>query len=435
MKEGSFHHGDFIKVTTNKGEFKGVAIPSEERDFLVIKLENGYNIGIRKKEIASVEVMSIKKQKNFSPATYGHAKGLKKIGILHTGGTIASMVDYETGGVVAKFKPEELINMFPEVKKIANIESRLLSNMFSENMRFAHYNLMAREIVKEIERGVKGVIITHGTDTLAYTAAALSFMFGELPIPVILVGAQRSSDRGSSDAAMNFICACEFIAKTDFAGVAICSHKNSDDDVCCILPGTKTRKMHTSRRDTFRPINASPLAEIDYKTRHIRFFEGSHPKVSEKKPAVRFFKESIKVGMLYAHPNMYKEEFSQYKNFDGLVLIGTGLGHIPFAEIDSHTKEHSAIKKEVEKLAKKEVVIVMAPQTIYGSLGMNVYAPGRELQQAGVLGNYSDMTPETTFIKLAWLLSNYKKEEVKNLIGENVRGEINKRVTKEEFLN
>ncbi|MBW3017140.1 asparaginase, partial [Candidatus Woesearchaeota archaeon] len=203
--------GDRIKVTLADKEVEGILMPLESEK-LVIKLDNGYNVGIDKKKIKKIDVIEqYKEPKVKKDGMIVTKKGLPLISILHTGGTIASKVDYRTGGVISRFTPEDIIAMFPELEKIANIESKLISNMFSEDLRFVHIKLMAEAVAKEIKRGAKGVVITHGTDTLHYTSAGLAFILENCPIPVILVGAQRSSDRPSSDAAQNLICAFEFI--------------------------------------------------------------------------------------------------------------------------------------------------------------------------------------------------------------------------------
>jgi len=373
------------------------------------------------------------KQKKETISKIKEKKSLPTISILHTGGTIASKVDYKTGAVTARFTPEEILSMFPELKDIANIRSRLITNMFSEDMRFAHYNLIANEIAKEIKKGVDGIIVTHGTDTMHYTAAALAFILENLPIPVILVGAQRSSDRPSSDAADNLISAAIFIANSNFAEVAICMHKSQDDETCFILPATKTRKMHTSRRDTFRPINCLPFATINTKTKNITLIRTNYKKRENKKLIIKPIKENIKVAILKAYPNLTADILNKFKGYDGLVIEGTGLGHISINETDKYTKENTKIFLTLKDLAKK-TIIVMAPQTIYGRLQMDVYSTGRRLQEIGILGNFSDMTPETTYIKLAWLLSNYKKEDVKELICKNLRGELSERIEDNTFL-
>ena len=426
--------GDMIRVTTTKGEYSGILMP-QDKEFLVIKLENGYNIGIDRKTIGSIEVLKKYEKKSSPLKEVAQLRELPTISVLHTGGTIASKVDYTTGGTSAKFSPDELLSLFPEVVGMANIRSRLVAKIMSENMRFAHYNLLAKEIEKEIKEGADGIIITHGTDTLHYTSAALSFMLEGLTIPVILVGSQRSSDRPSTDSAINFLSAVNFIVKTDYAGVACCMHESIDDNSCLILPGTKTRKMHSSRRDSFKAVNAEPIARVDMESNSITFFSNNYQKRS-KATDVRtiLFKEGIKVGLLKCHTNMYASEFLAYLGFDGLVLEITGLGQGPFVVFDDATKEHEKIANAVKELVKTGTLVAAAPQTIYGRLQMNVYSEGRKTQELGIIGNYNDMTPETTFIKLAWLLSNHKKEEAAELLLQNLRGELNNRIQDDGYL-
>ena len=232
---------------------------------------------------------------------------------------------------------------------------------------------------------------------------------------------------------MNLLSAAHFITKSNFAGVAICMHENPNDDTCIILPACKTRKMHTSRRDAFRPINALPFARVNVKNKKIEFISEYEKKDKKKKISLKLFNEKIKIGLLKPHIQMFASEILAYKNFDGLVIELLGIGHVPSMKVDEFTKENEKIIKAIKDLAHKMPVVV-APQTIYGRINMNVYTPGRQLIEAGVIGNYTDMTSETAFIKLAWLLSNYKKQEVKELFGKNLRGEISDRSEKEHFL-
>lgn len=429
--------GDLVELELEKKTLVGVLIPTPEYagDVTIIKLDSGYNMGIENSKIKSMKLVEKHKEKPKSQKTARTKHGLPKITILHTGGTIASKAEYKTGAVVAMFKPEEIVEMFPELEDIANIDSRLVRNMASEMMRFPHYNILAKEIEAEINNGADGIIITHGTDTLHFTSAALAFILKDLPIPVLLVGAQRSSDRGSTDAALNLINAAYFIANSDFGDVAICMHENMNDAAALILPACKTRKMHTSRRDAFRPINTKPVARVNYNEEKISYFMRNYSKKDKKKELkLKLINENLKIGLLKTHTNMYSSEFLAFKGFDGLVVEGTGLGHLPNQEIDRYTKENKKIFLTLQKMIKAGLIVVMAPQTIYGRLQMNVYQPQRELQEIGVLGNYSDMTPETTFIKLAWLLSNFKKEQVPYLITKNLRGEMSERVTEGTFL-
>ncbi|MDD4878656.1 MAG: Glu-tRNA(Gln) amidotransferase subunit GatD [Candidatus Nanoarchaeia archaeon] len=427
----NFSNGDEVQVVLEDKAIHGKYVENPDRNFVSIKLDSGYNIGIEKKKVRSMKLIKKFHAVLQKKEAVKEEKGKKKIVILHTGGTISSAVDYATGAVTPHFTPEELVAMFPEIKSIANISSRLIGNMASDDMRFAHYNLMAREIEKEVKNGADGIIITHGTDTLHYTSAALEFMLENLPIPVVLVGSQRSSDRGSSDAAMNLISACLFIAKTDFAGVSICMHKGIDDTMALVIPGTNARKMHSSRRDAFKAVNADAIAEVDCHSGSVNMIHGSYKKAEKRALKVLPFKENLKIGIAVSHPNMFASEILAFEDYDGLVLEGTGLGHFPISEIDEYTKEHKKIFSAIEKIARK-MPVVMALQTIYGRVDMNVYSPGRKMQDAGVLGNFSPMTPETAFVKLAWLLSNHPKD-VKKLFMENLRGEIVKRVGVQEF--
>lgn len=432
-KEG-FKPGDIVLLTTREKRYEGLIMPSPDPKNIVVKLKSGYNIVLNKKVVTAIKrEKTTKVQEKPVLQKIQHKPGLKTVTILHTGGTIASEIDYQTGAVVARFTPEELIAKYPQLSEIANIRSRLIRNMFSEDMRFAHYNLLAREIQKEIREGVDGIIITHGTDTLGYTAAALSFVLERLPIPVILVASQRSSDRGSSDAALNLVSAFYFITQTDFGEVGICMHETSNDESCVLLPATKTRKMHTSKRDTFKAVNAQPFARIT-KDGKITWLNQHYHKVDKsRKLTVKLFKEDLKIGMLKAHPNMIAKELENYAAFHGLVIEGTGLGHFPINVIDKETKEHAKILKVLEKIAKK-IPVIMTSQAFFGRINMNVYSTGRILKEKNVLGDYCDLLPETAFIKLAWVLSNYPKKDVAAIMHENVRGEITKRSLHEDFL-
>ena len=418
--------GDRVLVDTADKQFEGIIMPSPIKTSIVVKLDSGYNVGIPKKTVKSLKVLKKYKEPKSTVGKLTVSKHKKIITILHTGGTIASKVDYETGGVVAKYTPAELVNMFPELVKISNIKSRLISNMFSEDLRFGHYNIMAKEIQKEVKAGVDGVILTHGTDTMHYTAAALSFILEDLPVPVILVGAQRSSDRGSSDAAMNLICASEFIVRSDFAEVGVCMHENADDEFCYILPGLKSRKMHSSRRDAFKAINVTPFAKVDFVRRKVDWIRNDYRKREKRKLQLKLFKD-VKVGLLKMRPNMFEEELKAYSKFDGLILEGSGLGHWPINVVDELTTSHKKMYETLKKLTMK-IPVAMTSQTIFGRVNMNVYSTGRELKAMGILGDQLDMTSETAYIKLAWLLSNYPKK-VREMYSRNVRRELNDQIT------
>ncbi len=424
--------GDRVKVIADK-EYEGTLMPNEETSSVVIKLDNGYNIGIDKGKVSEIKVVKKHEPKEGRKDKMTQKKGIPTISILHTGGTIASKVDYETGGVVARFEPEELIAMFPELKAIANIKSKLVAQMFSEDIRFAHYPLMAKAVADEVKAGVDGIILTHGTDTMGYSAAALAFMLEDLPIPVIMVGAQRSSDRGSSDAAVNLLCAAEFIAKTDFAGVGVCMHEHTDDKTCIILPPCKTRKLHTSRRDAFKAVNDTAIARIDFDAKKIEFLKDDYTNKSKDKKLKLKDKFEEKVALVKVHPNFSAEQLEPYKKYKGLVIEGTGLGQAPVGTPNELCKPNEKNLKAIQEITKSGCVVVMSSQCIFGRTQMHVYSNAINLVKAGVISG-EDMLPETAFIKLAWLLGNFSKEEAKGLVGKNLRGEINTRLMAEDFL-
>ena len=416
--------GDHVIVKTKKEEVEGILLPGQKEETLILKLKSGYNMGIDKKKILSVVVS--KKQEKKPAVSRGDIKQNKRlptISILHTGGTIASKVDYTSGGVIASFTAEDFLTMFPEIEAIANIRTVLIDNLMSEDMIFAHYRKIAKAIAQEIEKGVDGIIIGHGTDTLALSTAALAFMIESPPIPIILVGAQRSSDRPSTDAAINLLSAATFITSTDFAGVALCMHETMDDNTCYILPPTKSRKMHTTRRDAFKPIGANPIARVNYETKKVVMLQPAYLKRdAARKPVVREKMEE-KVGILRVYPSMKREVIDTFTSnkYRGLVLEGTGLGHAP-TNIPENLPNYEALKAFIASGG----IIVLTSQCIFGRVNRDVYTNTRRLGDIGIIYG-EDMLTETAFIKLAWLLGNYSKEEVRKLLTVNLRGEISDR--------
>ncbi|MEM0360794.1 MAG: Glu-tRNA(Gln) amidotransferase subunit GatD [Candidatus Diapherotrites archaeon] len=424
LKKFSVAENDKVRVEAEQGFFQGFILPSSGKS-LCLKLDSGYNIGIAIEKIKSIEKISsgTKIEKKESKQTvFTENKELPLISIVHSGGTIASKVDYKNGGVTAKYSPSDIIAMFPELSSIARLNTVFLSSIMSEDLGFSHYPKIAVAIKKEIENGAEGIILTHGTDTLHYTSAALSFMFEELPVPVILVGSQRSSDRPSSDAGTNLLCAANFIAKTDFAGIAICMHASTSDGKCHILPGTKTRKMHTSRRDAFKAINAEPIAEIDAFSGEIKFNLKEFQKKNNSKKCIVRDKFEAKVSILKARPNLLPEEIDFYRKagFKGLVLETSGIGHMPM-----NIEENSENKKALQALIDSGCIVCATSQCIYGRVHEHIYANSRALHSLGVIF-LEDMTTETALIKLAWLLGNEPKKAAE-LMPQNLRGEISER--------
>ena len=424
------HPGDLVEIKTHAQTEQGILMPDPDENTIIIKLDNGYNLGFARKEVLSIKLLEKRKETEKKVTEKIFDKKKKTILILHTGGTIASKVDYKTGAVSAKFTAEDLLEMFPELNSVANIETELVSNMMSEDMRFDNYQKMAEAIKKHAKKKIAGIIIGHGTDTLGYTAAALSFMFEKINIPVLLVGSQRSSDRGSTDATQNLICAAEFIIKTKFVGVAVCMHNSASDDVCAILPATKTRKMHTSRRDAFKAINDSPIALVDYNKRTVKFLNENYSKKTKDNELILKEKLSEKVGLLKVHPNIDPKLFKFFtENYKAFVIEGTGLGHAP-TNMGVNLKNFELLKNFI----KNGGIVAMTSQCLYGAVHPYVYTNLRKLSEIGCLF-CEDMLPETAFIKLSWLMGNYPEDKVKELMVKNLRGEINTtRTYEKEFI-
>ena len=418
--------GDRVKAMTNDGSFEGILMPGSNNS-VFIKLDSGYNIGIDSKKISSLKVLGIAMKKKGEVKQVKKKNNLPSIAILHTGGTIASKVDYRTGGVSAGYSAEEFLEMFPGLSEIANIETKAVLNIMSEDICFADYVKLANAI-EEFSGKCDGIIIGHGTDTLSYTSAALAFMFEKINIPVILVGSQRSSDRGSSDSAMNVQSAARFIASSDFAGIAICMHSSSNDDQCAIFSPLKTRKMHTSRRDAFKAINDTPIALVDSFGK-MDFIKKDYSRKSNEKTILKpgFEKD---VCLLKTHPNMSQDIFDFCtKRYKAIVIEGTGLGHAP-VNISNNQKNYEALKSYI----KKGGIVAVTSQCIYGRVHPSVYSNLRRLSEIGCIF-CEDMLPETAFIKAAWLLGNYKPAEAAGLLAANLRGEITERsLYEKDFL-
>ena len=419
-KTNSLKEGNLIEFDFEGNTLTGTIIPSNnEEKILMIKLSSGYNAGFITTKIKNVKSLGMAKQLGKATTiTVQKNNSLPTIAILHTGGTIASRVNYSIGGVTASFNLEDLITMFPELPQIANIESVFVANMMSEDLQKEHFQKISTAVNEQIKKGVKGIIIGHGTDMLGYSSSALAFELENCPIPVLIVGSQRSSDRGSSDAAMNLICASTFIAKTNYKGVAVCMHNSSNDDECAIMNATKVRKMHTSRRDAFKVVNDTPIALIDYRTKEIKWIKEKSEMEKSKGnyKLINSFEE--KVGLIKMQPFVSEKEIDFYRKekYKGLIIEGTGLGHTPVREKDSFIK---ALKELIDS----GCIVGITSQCLNGRVSSTVYTNLRKVASTGAI-YCEDCLPETALMKLAWLLGNFTKKEATELLNKNLRGEI-----------
>lgn len=431
--------GDRIKIIKAGKSYEGLLMPRCEigdSNCIVIKLDSGYNISI------IAERIKIQKSKMPEPKELEFELGKRKtflikklkfdpakpsVSLIATGGTIASRVDYKTGGVYMLMKPEEFLLNIPELHEIANFKKILNPlNKASEDMDYKDWQVIAKLAAKELNKG-DNLIITHGTDTLHYTAAALSFMLKDLSKPVVLVGAQRSSDRGSADTAMNLICSTH-AALSDIAEVGICMHGTMADDFCLFHKGVRVRKMHSTRRDAFWTINDTPLAKI-WPDGKIEILNKSYKKRADTKVTADT-KFEPKVALLKAYPNSEPEilNFLVSKGYKGFVIEGTGMGHVP-------TQAEKSWIPAIKKIIKDGVPVVIAPQTLFGRINTTVYRNLRILfHEAGAIPA-ADMLPEVAFIKLSWILGHTKDlEKIRKLMAENIAGEISARSLPTNFL-
>ena len=417
--------GDLVRITKNSQVFEGILIPRSEygdNKHIVIKLKSGYNIGVR--ITPNTQIERIKKGTKLSfvlPQPPEQNPALPKVTIISTGGTIASRVDYRTGAVRPALTASDLYSVVPELANIARIDTQILFSLLSENITPKHWTEIAKAVSKQISEGVDGVVIAHGTDTMGYTAAALSFALQNLPVPVIIAGSQRSADRPSSDAATNLTGAVTTAAKAPFAEVAVAMHETTSDTSIVLHRGTKTRKCHTSRRDTFQSVNAPPMARVQ--NQKITMLTEEYQKRDSARKLTLKPEFNEKVALVKFYPGMNPTIIDWYveKGCRGIVLEGTGLGHIS-----------SYACKAIRNAIEHNVVVGMTSQCIWGRVNMNVYGQGRDLLALGVIP-LEDMLPETAIVKLMWIFGQIKDvREAKKLLKTNIAGEFSPRTLPEK---
>ncbi len=424
-----------------KSTHEGVILHPAANGHVTIKLANGYNASYGVNEIVSIKVIGMLDEPDSTTSSQLAFKdNLPHIRIIHTGGTIASKVDYKTGAVVAKFEPEELVSEIPELADIANIDAVKLGNMFSDDIRTQHWNKLIDTTKQAFDDGCAGVVITHGTDTLHITSAAMCFAWsGEGSAPpgrIALVGSQRSSDRGSSDAAENLISAVLWAATGPQPGAVmgdaavVVMHSSSHDGTCSIQPGTGVRKLHSTRRDAFRNVNSQPLAFVDISGEQPvimldNVYKNALTKTSpEINQNPRKYSETVRIAQFIAGPYLHEEEIEAIvaNGPQAIVIHGTGLGHLPIDDPGDDAPENTKVWRALTRCVNRNIPVVVVTQCINGPIDMNVYSKGRKQQEMGLLGHGSVTSPDTTVVKIHYALSNNKDVAAvltQNLCGEN----------------
>jgi glutamyl-tRNA(Gln) amidotransferase subunit D len=397
--------GDRVSCAYGGTHLEGTYI-TERDGKVVIKLDSGYNIGVDSGTITLRETPPLVQP---IPMEVIQKPELPELAIISTGGTIASRIDYRTGAVSSQFSAEDILRAIPGLGDIARFRAHQLAAILSENMKPRIWQDLARCIHDEIRRDVRGVIVTHGTDTMSYSAAAVSFML-ETPVPVIFVGSQRSADRPSSDNVMNALCSAQ-AAVSQLGEVAVVMHGTTSDDFCAIHRATRVRKMHTSRRDAFRSLDMPPIGYVDYPSLDIRLDPEAKLR-SSCDPSLHDTLEE-RVGLVTFYPGMAADQIETYRGYRGLVVAGTGLGHVS-----------SECIPVLQSLIRDGTHVVVTSQCLHGRVCDRVYDTGRDLLSIGVIEG-EDMLPEVAFVKLMWVLSREDDpESVRRLMQQNLRGEI-----------
>ncbi len=405
LKKENIAVWDRISVKTHDTVIEGILLPRSAGDdsHLVLKMITGYNIGVRFDHVISIDQIGTKKANYKIPEKeFPFDEAKPNVTILGTGGTIASRLDYRTGAVIPAFTPGELFGAVPELADIANINTKKLFGVFSENMGPNQWKVLAESIRKEIEEGVTGVCIGHGTDTMHYTAAILSFMVQGSPVPIVCVGSQRSSDRPSSDAARTLIGSVNTAAYSDVAEVMVCMYGTTSDKFCYLHRGTRVRKMHSSYRNTFKTLGDIPLGKVE--DGNFTYFKPDYKKRREDREVTIYPHFEERVAMLYYYPNMDPDILESMidNGYKGIVIAGTGLGHV-----------NKPLYDPIQRAHEEGIHMFMAVQTLYGYTQMFVYDTGRDLMARGVvpLGN---MLPEVAYCKLGWVLGQVQDPEAVN---------------------
>jgi len=405
--------GDLVKITSEL-TYSGILMPryeSGDESHIVLKLKSGYNIGLKFEKIEKIEKIGEGQSKIDSAQTIEKDKKLPKILLLSTGGTIASKVDYRTGAVTPALSAEELYEAVPEIAKIANVDAQVLFSEYSENLQPEHWKEIAKKLDSVAKSDYTGIIIAHGTDTMHYTSSFLSFALSGFPIPIALVGSQRSSDRPSSDAALNLIAAARFLTESKAKGIYVIMHNDSNDDTIACHKGTRVRKNHTSKRGAFETVGDNP-AFIITENKILKNMNDEFFKSEKYEPKLDL---DSKVALVKYHPGYDPRQIKDLAElgFGAIIFEGTGLGHVgnTMYNIIKDTKEQG-------------LFLGMTSQCIDGHVSMTVYDSGRDLLELGIVP-LENMIPETALVKAMWAYGNSKNAEgIKELMLRNIASEF-----------
>jgi len=397
----------------------GSVIPPHEMSgdrILTLKLENGYNVGVRIDPGTRFELTEgphAAPTPAEAPSGARPPRGSAWVALLTTGGTIASRVDYETGGVRPVRGEREILDFYPELEAGGPVHIVPVFDRMSEDLVPEDWVTLAERTVDAFREGARGVVVAHGTDTLGFTAAGLSFLLRDLPGPVVLVGAQRSPDRPSSDGPTNLAAAAAVARDRRIGEVVAVMHAGISDTRFAVHRGTWVRKMHSTRRDAFESRNGAPVGFVE--RGEVRLELPVAPPAAG--PARVDGPIDLRAGILWSYPGLTAERAAAFaQGLRGVVLAGTGLGHVG-----------AQLLPWIRSATERGVVVAMTTQCLAGGADPYVYATGRALLKAGVL-YLDDLLPETAYAKMLWALGGETSADgVRRRLRENRAGEFSAR--------
>jgi L-asparaginase len=318
---------------------------------------------------------------------------MKKILLLATGGTIASVEGNE--GLVPGLSAEELLHYLPNSLQNIEIDSKILMNIDSTNMQPEHWVDIANAIFTHYDH-YDGFVITHGTDTLAYTSAALSYMLQDLGKPVVLTGSQVPISFKKTDAKKNVTDALRFACE-DIGGVFIVFDGR-------VIIGTRAVKMRTKSYDAFESVNHPYVANVNEKEVKYHW----KPTATGNVPSLNT-KLCTDVFLMKLYPGTKPEIFDSLKNlYKGIIIESFGNGGLPF--------EGRNLLLKIQELTEAGIAVVITTQCLEEGEDLLLYEVGRKVAQHHVILS-GDMNTEAIVAKLMWALGQTNKlEEVKEII-------------------
>ena len=330
--------------------------------------------------------------------------GEREIHVLNTGGTIS----YAADGSGLSWRPETFLE---DIEVPARVVYREILRKASINLTPADWTAIASAVHDALGAGAEGVVVLHGTDTMAYTAAALSFMLQNLSVPVVLTGAMRKGGAPDSDGRGNLANALAVAALGDVAEVCVVFSHDEGGKAGAILRGNRVRKRHSAALDAFASPNHPPLGVVEGRT--VRLESDRIPRAPRGEPRYAPGVNS-NVCLIRYHPGCTAAFVAQaLAAAEGAVVEGTGAGHVA-----TEGEILDAIRR-----ARKPVVLVSACWE--GGVALGSYDVDREILAVDNIIPGEDMTPETALVKLMWILARERSlDRVRARMREPVAGEV-----------